>query len=374
MEPASVEDRSSQASSSRPSSTANLRQGVISDTSASSVSQHSTESIVGNPTGSVEYTINLRRNRIFRDVEMYPRPPIPPFVIELHERIKQPRDYPHGRRYADRKLQLALEDIPRLKEHDDNSTFGSYWSYYLPLSRIVYKDIYLETTGLDIRNAWFLNYGKHCNTITQDSVLGRHLSRFPSPAGLEHSTADITNGYGTIWLFNLLNGAFSYDNEYARSIRSMVWDEEVPLFPYLFVEHKSGSNDDFRSANNRLQTVCSAYLSGTRELIRTNNVVFGLSIVDDIAQLHIMCMEGTQESTIFIQHFLDHFWLIQAEDLTRLQDVLMRVHDWGLQERRVEIEREIMDHIFAQENGTTRPRPNFESDFTYEYQHAGIGG
>ncbi|KAI0895992.1 hypothetical protein F4806DRAFT_48734 [Annulohypoxylon nitens] len=378
METISVEDLSSQASSSHHSSTARWRQGVVPGTPASSVtspedhdnsSQYSTESIAVNAIGSAEYAINLRRNRIFRDQEMWPRPPIPQFVIELGDRIKQPRNYPNGRKYADRKVRFAMSSI--FYREDSDNTFGSYWSHYLPLNGIVYTEIYLETTGLNIEDAGFLYGGKHCNKIAGDSVLDGRLSKFPLPTDLDCSGADITMGYDGPWLSRLFHRyfpGFPVTDKY-RHFESILTEyqlrPECLLFPYLVVEHTTGLKGTYVPALHRLQTVCAVYLSSTKELIRTNNIIFGLMITDCEAMLIVMCMEGTLENTIFIMHTLDVFHLKMPEHITQLQDALMHIHDWGLQERRVEVEREILEHISAQENGTTRPRPSFESDYTY---------
>lgn len=309
---------------------------------------------------------------------MWPRPPIPQFVIELGDRIKQPRNYPNGRKYADRKIQFARSSIPY--GDDSDNTFGSYCSHYLPLNGIVYTEIYLETTGSNIEDAQFLYGSKHYNKIAGDSVLDGRLSKFPLPTDLDCSGADMTMGYDGPWLSRLFHryfpgfpGTDKYSDIFWSILMEYQLRPECLLFPYLVVVHTTGIKGTYASAIHRLQTVCAVYLSNTKELIRTNNMIFGLMITGYEVMLTVMCMEGTLENTIFIMHTLDVFHMKMPEQITRLQDALMHIHDWGMQERRVEVEREILEYVSAWDNGTTRPRPNFESDYTYDIDSPASG-
>ncbi|KAI1097340.1 hypothetical protein F4804DRAFT_339288 [Jackrogersella minutella] len=99
---------------------------------------------------------------------------------------------------------------------------------------------------------------------------------------------------------------------------------------------------------------CAAALTVTKELIRTNNAVFGLSFIGRSVVLYVMWMAGTVEETQFIMSSVWYARLERDEYIFQLMEVLMNVHNWAHTERRAEIAEALVEEVSATRNGTPR--------------------
>ncbi|KAI1759012.1 hypothetical protein GGR53DRAFT_515153 [Hypoxylon sp. FL1150] len=128
------------------------------------------------------------------------------------------------------------------------------------------------------------------------------------------------------------------------------------FFPYFHVEIKSGKDEALGAVEQQLRATFAGILNASKGWINSDNIVFGLALNRTTGSLWVAWTDvdqreladgTTEENTEFRSHAIASFRLDnpRTNDIELLQWSIMRIHYWGLHERKAKIEKELQDSV-----------------------------
>ncbi|KAI2467060.1 hypothetical protein F4781DRAFT_433713 [Annulohypoxylon bovei var. microspora] len=260
----------------------------------------------------------------------------PKWIVQLFETVSIPPPYVDPEAFIENRGQYLCQYMETTWELQVQPFFPLYDTTYSSFYKTVMKhklhdDFYLRTSGKVGRR------GENDNLTT-------HLKLFPQPEGLKSTRPDILIGYSLSWLSAVLDN----DDELASKIYATCQiTTEGAIFPYLFVELKSGSGDTLTVATHQLLTSCAAALAITKDLFPHRNAVFGLAMDSRSGILLMMWIDQPQpgKQPRYLMKEMAQYNLASAASVINLQDVLMNIHAWGHGTRRTVVKEQLREQL-----------------------------